>query len=155
MGSSYLGVIFDSSILIEAERLSLNVEKFLISIQSWIGDCETAMCSVSVAELAHGVHRADTVARRDVRRRFLDDLKASVMIYSITVDTAEVIGRVHAEASSRGVRIPFDDLLIGACALERGYAVATHNARHFAKIPGLQLILPESSSSIARPPFTA
>jgi predicted nucleic acid-binding protein len=29
------------------------------------------------------------------------------------------------------------DLLIGATALELGYAVATHNSRHFELIPGL------------------
>jgi len=36
--------------------------------------------------------------------------------------------------------IPFDDLLIGACALERGYAIATRNQRHFALIPGLTIL---------------
>ena len=155
MGPAYLGVILDSSILIEAERLSLNVERFLVTVQSWVGDCEVAMCSISVAELAHGVHRADTVARREIRRKFLDDLKATVMIYSITANTAELVGHIHAEASSQGIRIPFDDLLIGACALEQGYAVATRNLRHFSKISGLQLISPATPASIARPPFTA
>jgi predicted nucleic acid-binding protein len=42
--------------------------------------------------------------------------------------------------AQQGIIIPLDDLLIGACALERGYAVATSNQRHFVKLPGLKLI---------------
>jgi predicted nucleic acid-binding protein len=38
------------------------------------------------------------------------------------------------------VTISLDDLLIGACALEHGYAVATRNQRHFQKVSGLKLV---------------
>ena len=42
---------------------------------------------------------------------------------------------------SRGVTIPFVDLLIGATALEvGGYSVLTVNERHFRMIPGLSVI---------------
>jgi predicted nucleic acid-binding protein len=52
-------------------------------------------------------------------------LKATLPIYPITDITAELVGKLGAEWSATGVSIPFDDLLIGACALEREYAVAT------------------------------
>jgi predicted nucleic acid-binding protein len=71
---------------------------------------------------------------------FLGELKAAVPVYTITKAIAEIVGRIGAESAARRVVIPFDDLLIGACALERGYAVATRNARHFGKIPGLSVI---------------
>jgi predicted nucleic acid-binding protein len=90
--------------------------------------------------LAHGIYRADTPERRERRRVFLDDLKAAVPVYPITDGTAELVGRIGAESSAAGATIPFDDLLIGASALERAYAVATRNHRHFQKIPGLNLI---------------
>jgi predicted nucleic acid-binding protein len=70
---------------------------------------------------------------------FLDELKTAVPVLPIADSTAELVGRIGAEAAIAGVTIPFDDLLIGACALERGYAVATRNLRHFQKIPGLKL----------------
>ena len=35
--------------------------------------------------------------------------------------------------------IPFQDLLIGVTALDLGYAVATHNVKHFEKIPDLKI----------------
>ena len=140
MEPALLGVILDSSIMIEAERQRLDVAGFLKLVTERIGEREAALCSISVAELAHGVHRAGTPERRQARRAFLDDLKATVVIYPITSDTAELVGKIHAETSQTGIAIPFDDLLIGACALERGYAIATRNQRHFQKIPGLKLI---------------
>jgi predicted nucleic acid-binding protein len=41
------------------------------------------------------------------------------------------------EQAAKGIKIPFDDLAVGASALEQGYAVATLNLRHFRMIPGL------------------
>jgi tRNA(fMet)-specific endonuclease VapC len=105
-----------------------------------IDNPKVALSVISVAELAHGIHRANTPERRDSRRAFLDDLKATVPVYPITAETAELVGKINAETSARGAVIPFDDLLIGATALERNYAVATHNERHFKKIPNLTVI---------------
>jgi len=140
MEAASLGVILDSSLVIEAERQHLNAAEFLKHISSRITDTAVALCTITVAELAHGVYRADTAERRARRRAFLDDLKAAVPVYPITEATAELVGKTGAEASATGATIPFDDLLIAACALERGYSVATRNLRHFQKIPGLRLI---------------
>jgi len=140
MEPSSLGVVLDSSVVIDAERQHLDVARFLKNVSTLIGEREAALCSISVAELAHGVHRADTPERRQTRRAFLDDLKATVPVYPITGETAELVGKINAESSQKGVTIPFDDLLIGACALERGYAIATRNPRHFRMITGLSII---------------
>ena len=140
MESTVLGVILDSSVAIEAERDRLDVAGFLKRIAGIVGERQAALCSISVAELAHGVYRANTPERRQRRRVFLDELKATVPVYPITDVTAELVGRIGAESAGRGVAIPFDDLLIGACALERGYAVVTRNRRHFGKIPGLTIL---------------
>ncbi|MGA2153096.1 MAG: PIN domain-containing protein [Bryobacteraceae bacterium] len=140
MESAILGVILDSSVVIEAERQQLSVAQFLKQIVQKIGEREAALSSITVAELAHGIYRANTQERRARRRAFLDDLKATVPVYPITDDTAELVGKISGESSAQGVTIPFDDLLIGSCALERGYAVATRNQRDFLKIPGLTLV---------------
>jgi len=58
----------------------------------------------------------------------------------VTDITAELAGKLGGEAAAKGAKIPFEDLLIGTCALERGYAIATRNVRHFRKIPGLEVI---------------
>ena len=137
MDPAGLGVVLDSSIAIDAEREQLNVADFLKKIATRIGEREACLCVITVAELAHGIYRADTPERRQRRRVFLDELKATLPVYPITETTAELVGRIGAESAARRVVIPFDDLLIGACALERGYAVATRNTRHFSKISGL------------------
>jgi predicted nucleic acid-binding protein len=140
MDPAGLGVILDSSVAIDAEREQLNVTDFLKRIAGNVRDREASLCVITVAELAHGIYRADTPERREQRRLFLDELKAAVPVYPITETTAELVGRIGAESAARSVTIPFDDLLIGACALERGHAVATRNPRHFSKIPGLIVI---------------
>lgn len=140
MESAILGVILDSSVVIEAERQQLNAARFLKQIAQNIGEREAALSSITVAKLVHGIYRANTEERRVRRRAFLNDLKAAVPVYPITDNTAELAGKISGESSAQGVVIPFDDLLIGVCALERGYAVATRNQRHFQKIPGLTLV---------------
>ena len=140
MESAVLGVILDSSVVIEAERQHLNAAQFLKQIAQKIGEREAALSSITVAELVHGIYRANPIERRDRRRAFLNELKATVPVYPVTDNTAELVGKISAESSAKGVTIPFDDLLIGTCDLERGYAVATRNLRHFQKIPGLTLV---------------
>src|ERR1039458_3700060 len=100
MESAILGVILDSSVVIEAERQQLSVAQFLKQIVQKIGEREAALSSITVAELVHGIYRANTEQRRARRRAFLDDLKATVPGYPITDNTAELmeIGRASCRA---------------------------------------------------------
>ena len=84
--------------------------------------------------------RADTPEIRESRRAFIDELKKHVPLHPITDTTAEIAGQTSGEQAAKGITLPVDDLLIGASAIEQGYAVATLNARHFQKIPGLQVL---------------
>jgi predicted nucleic acid-binding protein len=102
MEPTSLGVILDSSVVIEAERQHLNVAQFLKQVMQKIGESEAALCAVTVAELAHGIYRADTPERRGRRRIFLDDLKAAVPVYAITGATAELVGQIGAESAAGG-----------------------------------------------------
>src|ERR1035441_7327842 len=100
------------------QREHLNVAVFPRRISKALGEREAALCVITVVELAHGIYRADAPERRERRRVFLDELKAAVTVFPITETTAELVGGIGAESAARGVTIPFDDLLIGACALE-------------------------------------
>jgi predicted nucleic acid-binding protein len=57
----------------------------------------------------------------------------------VSLRTGRIAGEIDAKARSRGVTIPTADLLIGATALELGFAVATANVRHFRLIPRLRV----------------
>jgi predicted nucleic acid-binding protein len=61
-------------------------------------------------------------------------------VYPYTKDAALLAGKLDAEQQSKGVVIPFADLLIGATALALGYSVLTVNVRHFEQIPGLSVV---------------
>jgi predicted nucleic acid-binding protein len=57
----------------------------------------------------------------------------------VTEATAEIAARLGGEQAGKGINLPLADLLIGACAVELGYAVGTSNLRDFGRIPGLRL----------------
>jgi len=140
MESALLGLVLDSSILITAERRKLKPGEAIESVQKAVGRIPVILCPISVAEIGHGIYRAITPEMRQRRRAFLDELKATVPIHPVTDITAEIIGRIGGEEAAKGVNFPLADLIIGACALELGYAVGTGNLRDFSRIPGLTVV---------------
>jgi tRNA(fMet)-specific endonuclease VapC len=140
MEPAVLGLVLDSNVLVAAERARLTTPGVIRNIRALIGDVPIVICALTVAELAHGIYRADSLERGRQRRQFLDELKAHVPILSVTEATAEIIARVGGEQAARGINLPLGDLIIGASALELGYAIATNNVRDFGRIPGLRIL---------------
>ena len=58
----------------------------------------------------------------------------------MTESTGEIIARIGGQEAAKGINLPLADLMIGACALELGYAIGTSNVRDFKRIPGLRLV---------------
>jgi predicted nucleic acid-binding protein len=135
-----VGLILDSSVAIAAERRGDTVQAFLQRVIDTAGDQEAALSAVGVVELVHGIHRADTPERRARREAFVEELLSTVAIYPLTTDVARLAGKLDAQQQSRGIVIPFADLLIGATALSLEYSVLTINPRHFRNLPGLPII---------------
>jgi predicted nucleic acid-binding protein len=135
-----MGLILDSSVIIDAERRRETVEKLIERVVTAVGDQEAALSAVGLTELVHGLYRAKTSAIRSRRQAFLDELLADLTVYPYTKETAMLAGQLDGEQQSKGVVIPFEDLLIGATALSLGYSVLTVNVRHFKKVPGLSVV---------------
>ena len=141
MESAIRGLVLDSSVLVAAERAKLTTPEVLRNIRTAeVGDAPIVISVMTVAELAHGIYRANTPERRERRRQFVDELKTHVPIHPITEATAEIIARVGGEQAAKGINLPFIDLIIGACALELDYAIGTDNTRDFNRIPDLKII---------------
>lgn len=70
MESALLGLVLDSSLMIDAERKHLTVEEFLDAIRQRFGETEVSMSSVTLEELVHGVARANTPERRTLPLKF-------------------------------------------------------------------------------------
>jgi len=137
-----VGIILDSSFIIAAERRGRTVRQILEQVRSVQGDIEIGVSVVSIAELVHGAYRAKSQAQQQQRLEFVERLSTDLPVYPVTLDIARLAGRIEGQQEAMGVRLPFEDLLIGATALHLGYAVATLNLRDFRRIPGLSVAQP-------------
>jgi tRNA(fMet)-specific endonuclease VapC len=135
-----MGLILDSSVVIASERRGDTVEQLIEGIVKVAGDQESALSAIGLTELVHGIYRAQTPEIRLRRESFLNELLADLTVYPYTKDTALLAGKLDGEQQSRGVVIPFGDLLIGATALSLGYKILTGNPRDFRRIPGLTVV---------------
>ena len=140
MGSSPLGLVVDSGVMIAAERKGISPDEAIENLRKIVGEIPLILSSITVAEIGHGIYRASTVEVRRRRRLFLDELKATLPIHPVTEATAEIMARIGGEQAAIGINLPVGDLAIAACALELGYAIGTGNLRDFSRIPGLQVV---------------
>jgi len=74
------------------------------------------------------------------RREFSDTIFRNLIVHPLTLEIAQLAGRIEGQQAAKGVVIPFADLLIAATAIYLGFDVATHNLRHFQLIPGLNVV---------------
>jgi predicted nucleic acid-binding protein len=60
MEPAVLGLVVDSSVLVAAERSRVTTPEVIGAIREAVGDVAIVICSLTVAELAHGIYRAQT-----------------------------------------------------------------------------------------------
>ena len=132
-----MGLILDTSVIVRAERRGHSVAEILTQIRERYGETEIGISVVSVAELTHGVERSKSEAQRQRSQAFVDDVLATFTVYPVTVEIAQRVRVISAQAAERRITLPFEDLLIGAAALQLGFELATHNVRDFERIPDL------------------
>lgn len=140
MEPTRVGVILDSSVVIAAERAGQTVRQILAEVRAAQGEIEIGLSVVTIAELLHGAYRAETEARQQSRLVFVEEWCRDVPLFPVTLEVVRLVGKMEGQQEARGVRIPFEDLLIGATALHLGFSVVTHNVRHFRSIPGLSVV---------------
>ena len=132
-----MGVILDTSVLIEAERGNFDLGDFTRGREKE----PFGLSVISVAELLHGVHRADSEKRRVKRSAYVEKTIDLFPIYPFGIHTARIYAQVWADLMKKGTQIGAHDLIIGSTALALGFSVASFNKRHFDKIEGLKLEL--------------
>lgn len=110
------------------------------SLATGLGETKFLMSAITVMELEHGWHRANTPEVAAKRRRFLDEVLAVLPVEPFTREMGQLAGKVDAEMKQSGVRVATADLLIGITALHHAYAIGTRNLRHFSLIPGLRVV---------------
>lgn len=130
-------VLIDTSVFIALERGLLDAA----AIEKKAGAGENvAISAITLSELLHGVHRANTEARRAKRELFVSRATANLPIVSIDAEVARVHARLVAEFDRTGQPMGAHDLWIGCSALVHGASIMTRDLRSFPRIPDLSVI---------------
>ena len=135
-----MGLVLDSGVLIAAERDAKPVSELLAALEREHGETEIVLSAITVIELEHGFHRANTAELARKRRDYLDTIFAAIPVEPLTREIAQLAAKIDAQAKQAGSVIPFPDLLPGTTALYVNYVVGTRNQRHFQMIPGDNVI---------------
>jgi predicted nucleic acid-binding protein len=134
------GLVLDSCVLIAEERRRGSVENLLHQIDVNFGPVDVGISTVTVAELTQGAYRARTVADKLRRQVFAEAAVSDLYVYPVTLEIAQLAGRIEGEQAAKGISIPFEDVIIGSTAIFLGFDVLTDNTRHFQLIPGLNAV---------------
>jgi tRNA(fMet)-specific endonuclease VapC len=94
---------------------------------------------ITVSELLHGVHRADSEKRRLEREAFVERVIELFPAYPFDLNAARIYARIWANLVKKGIALGAHDLMIGSTAVSLGFSVITTDIRDFEKIPGLKI----------------
>ncbi len=98
-----------------------------------------AVSTITLAELRHGVRRASSPGRMELRQRFLHTVMDNFAIFPLDSNIALRVGDLDATMQMTGMKREMADLVVAATAIELDYAVATKNLKHFDGIPGIRI----------------
>jgi tRNA(fMet)-specific endonuclease VapC len=96
-----VGILIDSTVVIGAERAGKNPRHIVEDLQAALGDTDATLSVVTIAELAHGIERADSTARRTARERFLNELLKEFPVEPISVSVAFRAGKIDGSLQAR------------------------------------------------------
>jgi len=107
-----------------------------------LGDNEdVGIAAITASELLHGVHRA-TPQHRARRDAFVEAVLMAFPPLPFDLLCARAHARLWALLAASGSDIGPHDRLVAATAIASGWRVATANVRHFARVTGLHVIVP-------------
>ncbi|MBL8029595.1 MAG: type II toxin-antitoxin system VapC family toxin [Fibrobacteres bacterium] len=131
-----MGIIIDTSVLIQFERKGSNISEFVKQHEKE----EMFLSVITASELLHGVHRATDAGIKANRLAFVEGIIAAIPIIEIDLAVSRLHSQLWSDLSKTGQIIGAHDLWIAATCLAHGYMLVTSNVREFKRIPGLQLI---------------
>lgn len=133
-----MGWLIDTAVWIDVERGALSAA----DIHAITRQHPVYLSPVNIAEIRFGIELMAVGARKQKAMATLRRLRRKPQL-RITTETAETFGRLAATLKKAGkapdVRV--NDLWLAAQAIHRNLRLLTSNAKDFADIPGLQLVV--------------
>jgi tRNA(fMet)-specific endonuclease VapC len=99
---------------------------------------EVAIASITASELLHGVHRANEQHRAQ-REAFVEAVLAAFPSLPFDLLAARAHARLWAGLASTGTDVGAHERIVAATAVSIGWRIASANAGHFERIPGLNV----------------
>jgi tRNA(fMet)-specific endonuclease VapC len=130
-----MGVIFDTSVLIGFERDSLKLDQYILGREEEV----FGVSAITVSELLHGVHRADSEKRRIVRAVFVEKIIEVFPVFPFDLSAARVYAGIWASLAKKGKAVGAHDLVIAATCISLGFSLATLDLRDYGLIEGLNI----------------
>ncbi len=115
--------LLDTSVIIDLPRLPADALP-----------AESAISTITVAELAAGPHATPDATERAARQQRLQWVEGTFDALPFDIDAARAYGRLYGAtlATGRSARRRVTDLLIAAVAVSHGLPVITRNPADFA-----------------------
>jgi predicted nucleic acid-binding protein len=133
-----MGWLIDTSLWIAVERGALAAA----DIHAITRQDPVYLSPVTVAEVGFGLELLRPGPQKQRAMAMLRRLRRKPQL-RITLDTAETFGRLAAQIKKAGEdsHVRINDLWLAAQAIQRGFRLLTSNAKDFADIPGLQMVV--------------
>lgn len=124
--------LLDTNVLIAMFRSQHGIREKIL--QAGIDNC--LISEVTLAELKVGAYKTN-----DPRQwHEVNQTNDAFTIIPITASDFDLYARNRALLERQGIKIDSFDMLIGSSAVNNGLILVTHNQKHFAHIPNLQIV---------------
>lgn len=90
-----------------------------------------AMSAITWQELQYGVQRLPEGKKKRFLEKCMNEYKEDIEIISYDSFSAEICGKLQAEAEKLGTPLPYGDSQIAATAISNGMVLVTHNVSDF------------------------
>jgi tRNA(fMet)-specific endonuclease VapC len=143
-----VGTLLDTTVFIQLERemSRLPAHQAMPEVASRLrrelGDDEdVGIAAVTASELLHGAHRARPM-HRSRREAFVEAVLMAFPPVPFDLLCARAHARLWAELVASGEDVGAHDRLVAATAIASGWRIATADVRHFERVVGLQIVVP-------------
>ena len=130
-----MGLVLDTSVLIEAERGKLSLSSLL---RKTFPKESIYISSISVSELYLGTHLSQK-SFKEQRTTSIEIMISSLIILDFDSKVAKAHAKAWSQLKKKGILIGPYDLIIAATCLYHQHSLLTFNIKEFSRVPNLFL----------------